>query len=227
MPRQRLDRDPSMEVMPDYNNEAMRTLLQDRLKDRETMEQLIQGLKDDWETCHQERMAQWAEQQGEENAEAEEAQRLREEEERRRLEDERSWAAPKKPKLKGLSTNKLVVTVSMPRPSSYALNKLKQFDYVELYYFTPEGCKDASCADRTTSNNALAPACIDDQVVFQPVAAHKPSSKVVMDADLTWNEVSVAKTSLLKCMQDAGWPEEHITALSTFFYEQQSSDKTV
>ncbi|TFK24719.1 hypothetical protein FA15DRAFT_680595 [Coprinopsis marcescibilis] len=225
----RIERDPNTEVMPDYDSELMRTLLQDRLKDGETLDQVIQGLKDSWTAEHQERLQQWTAQQvaGGENAEE---QRRREEEEQRRLEgqrqreedEERPPAPPKKPKLKGLAANKPVATVSTPRPSSYALNKLKAFEYVELYYFTPEGCKEASRADRTTSNEAFTPTRLDDQLVLQPLAAHKPSAKVVPDANLTWTQVSLAKTVLIKHMQEAGWPEEHLTALSTLYYELDS-----
>ncbi|TFK20037.1 hypothetical protein FA15DRAFT_546067, partial [Coprinopsis marcescibilis] len=110
----------------------------------------------------------------------------------------------------------------VPRPSSYTLNKLKSLDCVELYYFTPKGCSNTSATNHTTAHDALTATRLNNQLIFQPLAAYRPSSKVVPDSDLTWTEVLLAKTSLLNCMQEAGWLEVHLNTLSTFFYKLDS-----
>ncbi|TFK20038.1 hypothetical protein FA15DRAFT_659385 [Coprinopsis marcescibilis] len=87
MPCQRLDHNPNTEVPPDFNSKAMQTILQERLKEGNTLEGLIQRLVDDWETCRQERVQQWNKQQAE--AAAEQArQEQQQEQEHRRLEEE-------------------------------------------------------------------------------------------------------------------------------------------
>ncbi|TFK18648.1 hypothetical protein FA15DRAFT_549582, partial [Coprinopsis marcescibilis] len=86
----------------------------------------------------------------------------------------------------------------------YALNKLRAQEYVELYYFTPEGCCEAHNSDQTMVD-ALAATHYNNQLILQPMAAHKPLSKVVRDPDLSWSQVLMAKTVMLKHMEKEGW----------------------
>lgn len=246
----RLTVDPNTETMPDYADPDLAEAFQARLQDGETIEGLIQGLKDTWTAKHLARVDQWNEQQREdqEQRQQQELERQQQEETARREEEERVATArgaelqratdarhndtsatqdrrekpddkERKPKFKAMASGKTVGTVYTPRPSSYALNKLKNGDYVELFYFSPEGCTQAAAEERTSAHDALAATQINDQLVLQPMAAYKPSSKVLKDADLDWRQVQVAKTSMLKHMETEGWDKDLVLALTTFYFE--------
>ena len=60
----------------------------------------------------------------------------------------------------------------MPCPSAYALNKLRNFEWVELFYFTPEQC-DAALEDhggeRSSSNETFSFSEVNGVVALHPV----------------------------------------------------------
>jgi len=49
------------------------------------------------------------------------------------------------------------------------------------------------------------------------MASHKPSNKVTPDEDLTWRQMSIAKTTLLHHMGMTGWANQYIMALAEFY----------
>ena len=57
--------------------------------------------------------------------------------------DERREQEKKKPKINDFDKGKMVADHIMPRPSQFAIGKLKSFNFVELWYFTDEGCAEA------------------------------------------------------------------------------------
>lgn len=82
--------------------------------------------------------------------------------ERRRLDDEadrlatgeaqheRTEADKKKPKMNIFEPGTSVANILIPRPSQYTLQKLSSFNFVELWYISPEGCAEAACNNSTT-----------------------------------------------------------------------------
>jgi hypothetical protein len=77
----------------------------------------------------------------------ERARAAHEEEERRAKEAEADKehleSERKKPKMNGFSVNATMGDAIAPHPSQYAIQKLNNFKYVELWYFSPDGCKEA------------------------------------------------------------------------------------
>ena len=61
------------------------------------------------------------------------------------LELENEWKEneKKKPKMNNFDKNAMVNDFIGPCPSVYALCRLAEFEYAELWYFTQEGCVDA------------------------------------------------------------------------------------
>ena len=55
----------------------------------------------------------------------------------------------KKPKVKDFVTNKPVKDTTQLFPSHYAIQKLDEQEYIELYHFTLEGCTEALKIDHT------------------------------------------------------------------------------
>jgi len=72
----------------------------------------------------------------------------------------------------------------MPRPSAYVLNKLRNFEWVELFYFTPEGC-DAALedygGDRSTSNKTFGFSEVNGVVALKPLVSFKATKNVIND----------------------------------------------
>ena len=75
---------------------------------------------------------------------AEEAQQARQAAE---AEEARKESDKKKPKLLPFDPERQIEEWVEARPASYAINKLNNLEYVELDYFTPKSCKEASCHD--------------------------------------------------------------------------------
>jgi len=186
-------------------------------------------LAEAWDVDNNTRRTAWHEQQQEDAAAAEEARLAREADElqernelQQEEEAERKEKEKKKPKLKGFVANKPVRDNTQLRPSRYAIHKLDEREYVELYYFTLEGCTEAVKLDRTIAQDAFTFAKADDTLLLKPMASHKPSNKVVADEDLTWRQMSIAKACLLHHMAQTGWPEPHIVALAEFYLNLES-----
>ncbi|KAJ7587754.1 hypothetical protein C8J56DRAFT_786360, partial [Mycena floridula] len=81
-----------------------------------------------------------------------------------------------------------VPTVHNARPSSYAIDKLKKYGYIELWYFTPEGCKDGALSQRSlnTKGYGLSHGNSSLAVTLKPISSLKASSKTVADTPLSW-----------------------------------------
>ena len=54
------------------------------------------------------------------------------------------------------------------------------------------------------------------------MVSHKPSSKVTPDEDLTWCQMSIARTCLLHHMAQTGWPKPHVIALAEVYLNLES-----
>ena len=54
-------------------------------------------------------------------------------------------------------------------------------------------------------------------VSFRPVSALKASRNVVQDADLSWRQMEIAKTTLIQHITKCGWAQKVVTTLTQFF----------
>ncbi|KAG6846948.1 hypothetical protein H0H93_010928, partial [Arthromyces matolae] len=117
-----------------------------------------------------------------------------------------------------LSPGKLVPDFIDYPPSRFALKKLRELDFVELFYFTPEGRKDSAKTEHTNSDNGFTLAQVADIVTLKPAAQYKPSSRVIKDEDLSWEQLSLASTRLIEWIKKEGWPDAMTEQLQTFFY---------
>ena len=76
-----------------------------------------------------------------------------------------------------------------PKPSAFAINKLRDMKYVELYCFTPAGCRDH--------------------------ASH--ITTITPDENLTWEQVRDARACFLSHITYVRWDQVHVNALALFF----------
>lgn len=226
----RITQDPHLAEVPDFASDAydvVGTAL--ATAQNITKEVAIARLAEAWKTENDARKVEWNRQVREEEEAEAEARRAREEaekaerEERRQEEEaDKREREKKKPKLKEFVANKPVKDTSQLRPSRYAIHKLEEREYIELQYFTLEGCTEAAKFDRTVAQDAFTFAKSEDTLILKPMASYKPSSKVIPDKDLTWRQMSIARASLLHYMSKTGWPDQHVVSLAEFYLNLES-----
>ena len=188
-------------------------------------DQAAQQLAVAWNQTHAQEVEAWLQQVQVDLAEQEELTRLAEEEEdRRRAEnehlkdEEKKEQEKKKPKIGDFDEGRMVSDHLIPRPSQFAIGKLKSFNFVELWYFTDEGCHEAQDSSKAQSDDAYGLTKIDDLVALKPVASFKASRNVIQDADLTWRQMNIAKNNMLRYMDLCGWPPRHSQSFAHFYF---------
>ncbi|TEB23454.1 hypothetical protein FA13DRAFT_1766210 [Coprinellus micaceus] len=200
----RIEQDPNIEVIPNFDSEVFKAVFQPLVTEDKTLEDIIADTKKAWEEEHQRKVEQWEQQ--------EELDRM-----------ERAEREKKKPKLKAFVPHKVVATITAPRAPQYAINKLRNLDIPEMYYFTQEGCEEARLQDRTTSSSAMTLTQGEDGLMLTLAVAHKPSAKVIPDHLLSYRQMMIAKTGLLAAMSnELVWPRAVITALASLFLEMDN-----
>ncbi|KAG6376622.1 hypothetical protein JVT61DRAFT_1605 [Boletus reticuloceps] len=173
--------DPNLEIRPDFASEpyeGIRHVMADTTG--ETHQQVAQRLAEAWDVEHNTRIDAWNHQQEEERQVEEREQQ----EERNRQEDqrcldeadaekERKEAEKKKPKINDFDADLPPPSVIVPRPSQYAIQKLTSFEFVEMWYFSPEGCAEATRHHRSQADDAFGLAASNDRI---PPGEEHPSS---------------------------------------------------
>jgi hypothetical protein len=221
----RIIQDPGIEVCPDFTSPAFAPLRETIAAARQVShEEVAQELSAAWDEDNRLRVITWQQQEAEDEQARQDTARLAQEAEDREraqqeleAETERREAEKKKPKIHGFNSTKSVGNAIAPRPSPFALNKLETFDYIELWYFTQEGCADAFDNQRAVAEDAYGLTAVDDFMALKPVSSFKASRNVVKDKSLTWRQMTMAKNSILQHMTKANWPDDHINALANFF----------
>jgi hypothetical protein len=228
MANPRLTLDPTLESCPDYASASFKSIRDlivtgsvpagTPLTDAEAATQLMQAWNMEHDTCHTQvhadavqaaaGAAALAAQEDTECAAAEAA-------------SEAKWleAEKKKPKLGDFDAALIIPDFLGPCASNFAKKKLDDKQYVELWYWTKEGCLDAdSLRAGVKADESFGITQISSTLSLKHLTAFKASKKVVHDEDLTWAQLSIAKTGFLAAIEAAGWPKEHRTAVSSFFY---------
>jgi hypothetical protein len=97
---------------------------------------------------------------------ADEMDHLARELEQDKLDTTRRECKKKRPKINNFDANSSVGSYITPHLSTYAINKLESFDYVELFYFTHEGCLNAQSNLRMEADDAYGLSKIGNFVSF-------------------------------------------------------------
>jgi hypothetical protein len=229
----RITTNPHQLNEPDWDAAHFRELFESLASEAVTADDIRQRAQATWVTGQQQRVEAWDAQEAEDVRREEERQHLQQEEDRlkeeqmRKREEEARKASKAKevrqtPRLKPLVANLMVAKTSEPMASIYAVHKTDTFDYVELWYWTKEGCDEARTTNFSVDPNTLTLASIDNQVVLKPSNASRPSRRAIPDRQLQWSQVSIGKSGLLKQMAKSGWPQQHIEALGVFYLELDS-----
>ena len=102
--------------------------------------------------------------------------------------------------------------------SQYALQKIMAFEYIELWYFTRDGCFEATKQSHSQPDDAFGLLSSNNVLTLHPVALVKVSKLAKADHELMLTEILQACTSYLEHIKEAGWPDKHVTALFKFFW---------
>ncbi|KAH6913670.1 hypothetical protein BKA70DRAFT_1096829 [Coprinopsis sp. MPI-PUGE-AT-0042] len=229
----RITVDPHQQQEPDWNAVYFLQVFEGLASEAVSVDDIRQRTRAAWAADRQQRIEAWDAQEAEDIRQEEERQRLQQEEDRlneeevrKRAEEARNASGRKESRqprtFKPLAANQMVAKDSEPVASNYAVHKTEAFDYVELWYWTKEGCDEARVTNISTDPDALTLAKIDNQVVLKPSNVSRPSRKVVPDGQLLWSQISVGKSGLLKQMAKSGWPQQYIASLGAFYLELES-----
>ena len=102
-------------------------------------------------------------------------------------------------------------------PSEYAVEKIQDIEYVELWYFTTEGCKEASKATPTVADEAFGLLNTKSGLALQPIKATKASPDAVVDEHLTWEQITTARHTLIATASRVGWDEKLTVSLAKLY----------
>src|SRR5260221_1886998 len=234
----RITRDPTSDECPSYDGEDYDAVRQMIIAGHQgpggvalTNEEAVERLKAAWQGAQDKKVGLWNDQVLQDQTAREEEERIEQELEAQRYQDRereendaRREAERKKPKINDFDPDLVVPGHIMPRPSSYATNKVKNLQYVELDYFTVKGCNDALLEREVTSNHdTLGLTRLDNVAMFQPISSLKPSKNIRRDEELLWEEMVFAKNKMLEYMADSGtWPVTHIKATMMLFVELEN-----
>ena len=178
-----INQDPTNVPCPDFAGAAYTAIRQIMSNNGQiNNEQAIQQLMTAWNQMHAQEVEAWN-QQVQTDLEAQQEQiRLVQEDETRRQEedecqkeDERREQEKRKPKINDFDEGKMVADHVMPCPLQFAIGKLKSFNFVELWYFTDEGCAEAQDTSKAQSDDVYGLTKIDNLIVLKPVASFKAS----------------------------------------------------
>jgi len=220
----RITHDPHLEGVPEYAGPHYDALRNTLVGNGMTLEQAVQALIDSWNLGHDVRIQAWDRQVVEEAANLEEQRQRQQQEleaqvnqERLRLEEERVEAEKKKPKMKSFDNASTIGSYLAPRPAQYALRRMEEFEYVELWYLTPEGCTDATQRQLTQLDDTFGLTKVDDVVTLKSLSTLKASRNVIPDAELTFRQMSMAKNAFIPLMTKYQWSEQSIEAFAQMF----------
>ena len=219
--------DLRLEQPPDYANGDFAIIREGlRIGYAEDDQQVVQRLLAAWEADWTRRAEAWTAAQEAVALAAEEA-----DQERRRLEDEAERLAveeaerecieldKKKPKMNIFEPGTSIANILIPRPSQYALQKLHSFDFVELWYFSPEGCADAVWHNsKSQADDAFGLSKTDDILTVRSVASVRALRNALANHELSFESFLQAKNNLLVYARKADWPPVNLGLLATFFW---------
>ncbi|KAG2034630.1 hypothetical protein BDR03DRAFT_900893, partial [Suillus americanus] len=216
---ERIPADPALEAQPNFESMVYQGWLNALIDGGATRENAIAQMTEGWRLERQERIDLWQQQVEEDARELQELAEHKKAEKEAEEQEERRKAEKKKPKINDFDSETPVADVIIPHPCKYAIQKIKNMEYMELWYFSPDGCHEAAITSRSTSDSddAFGFAKVDGIVALKTIASFKASQKALQDHDLSWRQFDLAKTSFLIHIKKNGWPEKHQQALALFF----------
>ena len=217
----RILHNPHLEAIPDHAGPHYDILRNTLIQTGMSPEQAVEALNNSWIQNHGARIQAWDQQVANDEAALVEQQQAQQQNQPQiPLEPqavEEAGIEKKKAKMKDFDDAIAVGNYIAPRPAQYALRRVEDFEYVELWYFTPEGCSDATQHQLTQYDDAFGLTKVDDLVALKSVSSLKASKNVVPDADLSFRQMSMAKNAFIPLMSKYHWSDKAINAFAQLF----------
>lgn len=102
-------------------------------------------------------------------------------------------------------------------PNEFAVRRIKAIEYVDLWYFTTEGCKEASKATPTVADEAFSLLSTSSGLALQPINATKASPNAIVDEHLSWEQIMTARHTLIATANRVGWDQKLTLALAELY----------
>ncbi|KAJ6510710.1 hypothetical protein C8R45DRAFT_814545, partial [Mycena sanguinolenta] len=223
----RITRNPSVDICPDFASAAFQAIRNVAIAGdaSKSHADVVADLAAAWTVDSDALKAAWGAQEDADQAvrdnlerAAQETLRLAQEKRNLELEEKRKEVERKKPKQKTFDAARKVGDAIAPRASAFALEKLRNFKYCDIWYFTQEGCVDAAEHQRAVADDAFGLAKTEEGMALRPLASSRPSKNVVKDRDLTWRQFNVGKNNMLTAMEKHDWSRDSLRTLAAFWY---------
>ena len=107
-------------------------------------------------------------------------------------------------------------------PCEYAVGRLEEFEYVELWYFTTEGCNEASKTTPTAADNTFGILSTKTGLALQPIKATKASRNAIIDEALSWGQIVTARHTMIATANRVGWDRKLTLALAQLYINLES-----
>ena len=102
-------------------------------------------------------------------------------------------------------------------PSEYAVGKVENIEFVELWYFTTEGCREAGKATPSVADDTFGILKTNTRIALQPLKAIKASKNVIVDKHLSWEQIMTARHMFISVANHVGWNQKLTLALVQFY----------
>ena len=103
------------------------------------------------------------------------------------------------------------------KPACNILKRLEKKEFIELWHFTAEGCRNAAAVDLASPDETFGLVNTEKGLLFQNIGASVSSAKTINDENLTWNQLTEAKTRMIGCLKDCKWKSYEIEQLMMFY----------
>jgi hypothetical protein len=109
-------------------------------------------------------------------------------------------------------------------PCQYTVRKMKSGEYCELFYFTNNGLKEASCSTFSADTDTLVMmTSMDGSHKWIPAgAARDPKAHVLKDENLSWEQFNEAAPHMIGLMKENDWPEDRVDMHVAFWSALQN-----
>lgn len=111
----------------------------------------------------------------------------------------------------------MVTDKRVPDPSEYALRKLQNHEFVELWYFSSRGCVEAAQSSLSFDTDTLSLTTTNNTLELQLVRAVSHAKGVIPDQNLSWAEMTAAKNNMLSHMAKCGWNQDTVKKFLEFY----------
>lgn len=215
------NRNPNLEIPPDFRAPGYApirlALITQHQDDENPLDEdgAAQQLLDAWEAERQDRQATWDERVAEEERTREEteAENRREEEEARRQEEKK-----KKSKFPPLVLGVPPPKDSISRPYQHAIDKLRDLEFVELWFFSFAGCQAAKNDISAEDNDALSITQEGGNIQLKRSSVNTSWKHLLIpDDQLSWKDLLQARNTFLEWMAKTEWPQLYLIMFTNFY----------